>query len=94
MKDPNIKTRAVHSQTKSAWNVVGVSPLGCKYKIARVPYIVINDDKIDEITRVEAYGHAEFISHCFNNSAKILQKADTSTPPHPEVKQPSGEIRY
>ena len=91
MKDPNVKTRVVHSQTKPAWNVVGVSPLGGKYKIARVPYVVISDDKIDEINRVEAYGHAEFISHCFNNSDKILQKTE---PPPPEVKQPSGEIRY
>jgi len=71
--DPKIKTKVVHSQTKSAWNIVGVSPLGGKYKIARVPYFVSGDDKIDEINRVEAGEHAAFISYCFNNSQEIVK---------------------
>ena len=37
MTNPKIKTKVVHSQTKSAYNVVGTS-LGNKYKIARIPY--------------------------------------------------------
>lgn len=72
MKNPNIKTRVVHSQSKAAWNIVGTI-LGGKYKIARVPYIVINDEKIDEINRSEAFEHAEYISYCFNNSDVILE---------------------
>lgn len=71
MKNPSIKTKVVHSQTKSAWNVVGVYPLGGKYKIARVPYLVIADEKINERNKAEALNHAEFISYCFNCSDTI-----------------------
>jgi len=71
--DPKIKTNVVHSQTKSAWNIVGVSPLGGKYKIARIPYFVSGNDKIDENNRVEALEHAQFISYCFNNSQDIVK---------------------
>jgi hypothetical protein len=70
MQNPNITTKVVHSQTKTAWNVIG--ELGCKHKVARVPYLVFDDD--DELTkteRAEAKMHAEFISYCFNNSDKI-----------------------
>ena len=38
-----VKTKVVHSQTKSAWNVIGTD-LGGKYKIARVPYVTIDDE--------------------------------------------------
>lgn len=71
MKNPKIKTKVVHSQTKTAWNVVGTSPIGGKYKIARVPYVVVDEDKISEMNRVEAFKHASFISHCFNISDTI-----------------------
>lgn len=37
-----MKTKVVHSQSKTAWNIVG-EELGKKYKIARVPYIKIED---------------------------------------------------
>ena len=66
-KNPKIKTRVVHSQTKSAWNVVS-EILGGKYKIARVPYLTISNEELSERNRVEALEHANFISHCFNNS--------------------------
>lgn len=73
MNNPNIKTKVVHSQTKSAWNVVGTI-LGNKYKIARVPYIVADDfEELTEKFRKEAFEHAEFISYCFNNSDRILE---------------------
>lgn len=72
IKDPNIKTRIVHSQSKSAWNVIG-DVLGGKYKIARVPYLVSNDEIFNERNRLEALQHAQFISYCFNNSNKILK---------------------
>lgn len=72
MKNPNIKTKVVHSQSKSAWNIVGTYPLGGKYKIARIPYLVCNDDNLNERNRIEAFEHAYFISHCFNNYDKIL----------------------
>lgn len=72
MKDPNIKTKVVHSKSKDAWNVVGCKP-GGKYKIARVPYLLTRNEVINEINKSEALEHAEFISQCFNNSEKILQ---------------------
>lgn len=67
MKNPNIKTRVVHSQSKPAWNIVGET-LGGKYKIARVPYLVLECDTLTQRNRQEAFEHANFISHCFNNA--------------------------
>lgn len=66
-----IKTKVVHSKTKSSWNVVGTE-LGKKYKIARVPYIKVDENsKATEILKNEAYEHATFISWCFNYADKI-----------------------
>jgi len=70
MVNPELKTKVVHSQSKSAWNVVGTE-LARKYKIARVPYIAINNEEITAKNRIEAFEHALFISHCFNNSDLI-----------------------
>ena len=67
MEDPKIKTKVVHSLSKNAWNVIGTK-LGAKYKIARVPYVIHNHDVIDENNKQEALTHANYISHCFNNS--------------------------
>ena len=72
MKNPKLKTRIVHSQTKSAWNIVG-EKLGDKYKIARVPYLTIENNDISDNNRVEAFEHASFISYCFNNSDIICE---------------------
>lgn len=73
MKDPNQKTKVVHSMTKPAWNVIG-DVCGDKYKIARVPYNVHpSDEEISTRWRKEAYEHAEFISYCFNNSKEIIK---------------------
>lgn len=71
MGNPGIKTKVVHSLSNPAWNVVGVR-LGGKFKIAIVPYIVVEDNDVTEINRNEAREHADFISHCFNNSEIIL----------------------
>jgi len=71
IKNPNIKTMVVHSKNNMAWNVIG-RKLGAKYKIAKVPYVVVNDKTINQQNKIEALEHAEFISWCFNNSAKIL----------------------
>lgn len=73
MKNPKIKTRVVHSQTKSAWNIVGKN-LGGKYKIARIPYIALQEDDLTEGNRKEAFEHAEFISYCFNQSDTICNE--------------------
>lgn len=73
MKNPNIKTKVVHSKTKKAWNVVGEKYMS-KYKIARVPYLGINDEIADKKFKKEAYEHAEYISYCFNNSDQILKQ--------------------
>ncbi len=72
MKNPNIKTKVVHSKTNPAWNVVGTS-LGEKYKIARIPYVVSEVMEVLDQTRDEAFEHAEFISTCFNNSDLIIK---------------------
>ena len=75
MKNPKIQTKVVHSQTKSAWNVVGVS-LGAKYKIARIPYMTDANEVLDARNRTEAFEHAEFISFCFNNSNSIMKNEE------------------
>lgn len=69
--NPKIKTKVVHSLSKSAWNVIGEYPLGGKYKIARVPYLCIDNEKITDVNRAEALNHATFISYCFNHSDVI-----------------------
>ena len=83
MKNPGIKTRVIHSKTNSAWNVVGVK-LGGKHKIARVPYIVTCDQDVNDTNREEALEHAEFISHCFNQSDAIFWAKFILTPPATE----------
>jgi hypothetical protein len=70
MKNPEIKTKVVHSQTKAAWNVIGTT-IGGKYKIARIPYSCCDNEQITDKNRIEAYEHAVFIAACFNNSADI-----------------------
>ena len=70
MENPEIKTKFVHSNSNDAWNVVGTS-LGKKYKIARIPYLVIKNKIIDEVAKSEALKHAKFISECFNKSDVI-----------------------
>lgn len=67
MQNQKFKTKVVHSLSKSAWNVVAENPLGSKYKLARVPYVTSDDQKICDMNRNEALVYAEFISHCFNN---------------------------
>ncbi len=63
----NIKTKIVHSESKSAWNIVGVTP-GGKYKIARIPYLVLeNNEIITTRNKSEALEHASLISNAFNN---------------------------
>lgn len=71
MENPNIKTKVVHSESKTAWNVIGTS-LGRKYKIARCPYLITNNEIIDTIEKSEALKHAKFISQCFNKSGTIV----------------------
>lgn len=72
MITPKIKTKVVHSQSKSAWNVVGAK-WGGKYKIARVPYVLSSSEEVNEANRIEAFNHAEFISYCFNNAEKLIK---------------------
>ena len=72
IEDPKIKTKVEHSQSKTAWNVIGTT-LGSKYKIARIPYLMCDSYAISKNNRIEALKHARFISHCFNNSNAIEQ---------------------
>ena len=72
MENPKITTKIKHSESKSAWNVIGTK-LGGKYKIARVPYVKVEDSTfITECNSLEAKKHAEWISFCFNNADRIL----------------------
>ncbi|MBS3993140.1 MAG: hypothetical protein KGZ87_05445 [Bacteroidetes bacterium] len=79
MENPNIKVQIKHSESKTAWNIIGTK-LGGKYKIARVPYIEIaNSKSCTEIQKAEALKHAEFISFCFNHSDIILANTSEKT---------------
>ena len=60
-----MRTKVVHSESKSAWNIVG-EELGKKYKIARVPYHEFDDEILSTRNKNEALEHALFISKCFN----------------------------
>jgi len=73
MKNPGIKTRVVHSETKNAYNII-CKKLGSKYKICRVPYYVSDNEVLTEREKQEAFEHANFISFCFNNSDFILNE--------------------
>lgn len=73
MKDLKIKTKVVHSLSKDAWNIVSTT-LTSKYKIARIPYIVLeHNDELNIKYKNEAKDIAEFISLSFNMSSKILE---------------------
>ena len=72
LEDPKVETKVVHSESKSAWNLV-MTGLGGKYKICRVPYVTVDNDEFTERNRKEALKHAQFISYCFNNSASICE---------------------
>lgn len=62
----SIEVKVVHSQSKSAWNVIGTFP-GQKYKIARIPYLIVeNSEILTTQNKNEALEHALFISECFN----------------------------
>ncbi len=56
-----MRTKVVHSLTKNAWNVVGDKP-GARFKVARVPYIITNNDIVDTLDKAEALKIALFIS--------------------------------
>lgn len=73
MKDPKIKTKIIHSGSKPAWNIIG-EKIGGKFKIARIPYHVFDNEIISNENRKEAREHAEFINACFNLSDKIYNE--------------------
>ena len=35
MEDPKLKVKVVHLMSKPAYNIVGIAPIECKFKIAR-----------------------------------------------------------
>lgn len=86
VKSPGIQTVVEHSNSKTAWYVKGIT-MGKKHHIARVSYVVVQDNvQLSNREKEEAYQHATFISHCFNKAAlgdchilkkvAILQSAD------------------
>ena len=70
MKHTKLVTKVKHSESKSAWNVIG-DTVGAKYKIARVPYLVSDSEILNTREKAEALEHAMFISFCFNNPDKV-----------------------
>ena len=56
-----MKTKVVHSQSKSAWNVVGTE-WGGIHKIARIPYSQSDNDVLNTKWRKEALEIALHIS--------------------------------
>lgn len=73
MKRPKLKVRVQHSQSKPAWNIVGTE-LGGRYKIARIPYVKLNEGKELEAEMTEALERAEFIAWCLNNAQNLILK--------------------
>lgn len=66
-----IKCKVVHSQSKTAWNIVG-EELGCKHKLARIPYTILPESEIISTqNKSEALKHAQFLCYCLNNADKI-----------------------
>jgi hypothetical protein len=65
----NVYTEVRHSESKDAWNVVGTE-WGRKFKIARVPYVVCEDEALTTMHKHEALEHAQFISRCFNEERR------------------------
>ena len=76
MKNNPLKTnvKVVHSKTKSAWNIIGTK-LGCKYKIARIPYLVLeqgeNMEKINTKEKAEALEIAQYLANALNNHKQL-----------------------
>jgi len=69
--ESRLKTKVVHSESKSAWNIVGTA-LGSTYKIARIPYFIDERiPKISEHNKQMAKNHATFISFCINNAKNL-----------------------
>lgn len=50
-----------HSESKTAFNVIGTVP-GCKYKIARCPYIITAIEELDKREKDEAEANAKLIA--------------------------------
>ena len=63
------KVEIKHSESKDAWNVIGTN-VGSRYKIARIPYLVLKDVDYKDMTntreKAEALKIAEFIVQSFN----------------------------
>jgi len=56
-----METIVKHSESKTAWNVIGAVP-GKKYKICRVPYLVTGNELVDARRKLEAFELATYIS--------------------------------
>ena len=68
MKNPQMKVKIKHSESKNAWNIIGTM-LGSKYKIARVPYNQEEGSEQEAYNtreKAEALIHAEWITYNFN----------------------------
>jgi len=73
MPEAKFETIVVHSRSKEAWNIISTR-LGAKYKVAIIPYVVGDDTNVNTRNRLEALGHAEFISECLNHYEEVMNK--------------------
>ena len=89
----NIPCEVKHSESKSAWNVVG-TVAGTKYKLARIPYVTDPrmTDELNENERKEALMIARFIAKCLQ-SASYINNLPLDYYPDSEPKFPNDEIK-
>jgi len=70
----NVKIK--HSEKNNAWNIIGMIA-GTKYKIARIPYLVLSDKDTEyaEISntrhKAEALEIAQYIVNAINNHREL-----------------------
>ena len=63
-----------HSESKKAWNIIGTMP-GSKYKIARIPYSVLEDNDNAEMfntrEKAKALEIAQYMVNAINNHKQL-----------------------
>ena len=87
MKNPNVKTRVVHSRTESAWNIVGQT-LGGKHKAGNLqftPQWIKVTDRLPEIGLIICYQNNEIYIAFYDGISGIPFTHWMPLPEKPEV---------
>jgi len=87
MKNPNVKTRVVHSRTESAWNIVGQT-LGGKHKAGNLqftPQWIKVTDRLPEIGLIICYQNNEIYIAFYDGISGIPFTHWMPLPEPPEV---------